>query len=460
MQNKSRVTLFLFLSIFIFTSGTIDLNNLFNYANQSKPAYIVKDNTPGSNAITDAGATLGRVLFYDKKLSVNGTLACASCHKQEFAFGDTATQSVGLNSGLTGRHSMRLVNSRFADEVRFFWDERATSLENQTTQPIQDHIEMGFSGTNGDPDLDSLIRRLEKISYYQQLFQLAFGSTQINEAKIQNALSQFIRSIQSFDSKFDVGRSQAPNMNAPFANFTADENAGKQLFLAPPNTGGAGCQGCHRGPEFDIDPNSRNNGVIAVAGNQTTVDLSNTRAPSLRDLFNNNGVLNGPLMHNGAFKTIEQVIEHYNLVPNNNSLDQRLRGPGGNLQLTAQEKSQLIAFLRTLSGRSIYTDTKWSDPFDVDGNISLTPTSAAVSFKKELEAFTMYPNPAKEYINLSLPEGNFNLQIFSLDGKILLNSNVHHSSQINIAHLNSGVYLVRAIDSENKKQFTSKLIKP
>jgi len=95
-------------------------------------------------------ATLGRVLFYDKQLSANGAIACASCHKQEFAFSDTAQQSVGLNGGLTGRHSMRLVNSRFADEVRFFWDERASSLEDQTTQPIQDHVEMGFSGENGN----------------------------------------------------------------------------------------------------------------------------------------------------------------------------------------------------------------------------------------------------------------------------------------------------------------------
>ena len=134
--------------------GTIDLNNLLNYAGQSKPAYIQKDNTPVANPITNAGATLGRVLFYDKNLSVNNTIACASCHQQRFAFGDTALQSLGLTGGLTGRHSMRLVNSRFAEESKFFWDERAASLEVQTSRPIQDHVEMGFSGANGDPDFD------------------------------------------------------------------------------------------------------------------------------------------------------------------------------------------------------------------------------------------------------------------------------------------------------------------
>ena len=145
---------FAFFGVFliILSSSTLDLGNLFNYENQAVPSYITEDNTAG-NVITDEGATLGRVLFYDKNLSSNRTIACASCHIQEFAFSDTAVASQGVN-GTTGRHSMRLVNSRFSEEERFFWDERASSLEVQTTMPIQDHAEMGFSGTNGDPDLN------------------------------------------------------------------------------------------------------------------------------------------------------------------------------------------------------------------------------------------------------------------------------------------------------------------
>jgi cytochrome c peroxidase len=134
------------------TFGTaIDPTILANYAAQTKPAYILKDNTT-TNPITNSGATLGRVLFYDKNLSKDNTVSYSSCHKREFAFGDSKIVSTGVN-GVTGRHSMRLVNSRFANEQNFFWDERATSLENQTTQPIQDHKEMGFSGTNGDSNL-------------------------------------------------------------------------------------------------------------------------------------------------------------------------------------------------------------------------------------------------------------------------------------------------------------------
>ena len=317
-------------------AGKIDLDNLVNYAAQQKPAYITKDNTAG-NPITNRGATLGRVLFYDVNLSINNTISCASCHRQQFSFSDTATASVGVN-GVTGRHSMRLINSRFSTEPRFFWDERATSLENQTTQPVQDHKEMGFSGTNGAPSISDLIAKLETIRFYQELFTFVYGDSKVTEVRIQNALAQFVRSIQSFDSKYDAGRAQVPNDNAGFPNFTAEENQGKQLFLMPPQfdgggnriAGGAGCQGCHRAPEFDIDPNSRNNGVVGTIGSAAT-DATNTRSPTLRNLLNPDGTLISQAMHDGSKLTLMSVVDHYNnvvLAPGNNNLDQRLR-PGG-----------------------------------------------------------------------------------------------------------------------------------
>ncbi|MEO0470343.1 MAG: cytochrome-c peroxidase, partial [Bacteroidota bacterium] len=357
-MQKLPIPFFLLLGAIMLSAGTIDLNNLLNYANQAVPTYITKDNTPIGNDISDAGATLGRVLFYDKNLSLNQSVSCSSCHQQAFAFSDPMVRSVGLSGGLTGRHSMRLVNSRFADEVRFFWDERATSLEDQVTQPIQDHVEMGFSGADGDPAFDSLINRLESIEYYDDLFTLAFGDDQISEARIQQALAQFVRSIQSFDSKFDVGRAQVPNNAMPFPNFSQEENTGKQLFIQPAGQGGAGCAGCHRPPEFDIDPNSLNNGVIGVVDDSLSTDLTNTRSPSLRDLVNPDGLLNGPLMHDGSFDSLIQVIEHYNLIVpgQNNNLDLRLRGgpgpnpPGQDLQLTDAQKNALVAFLGTLTG--------------------------------------------------------------------------------------------------------------
>ncbi len=357
-------------------SGLIDLNYLENYSSQTIPNYILKDNTPRNNDITDAGATLGRVLFYDKNLSSNNTVSCASCHLQEFAFGDTARVSVGV-SGSTGRHSMRLVNARFGTERNFFWDERADNLEEQTTMPIADHVEMGFSGTNGDDDFNDLIDKLEDIDYYNELFQFAYGDSVITEERMQIALAQFIRSIQSFDSKYDIGRAQVAHDSISFTNFTEEENLGKFLF-SNPTPQGAACGRCHAAPEFDIARFTQNNGVIGVANDSTAVDLTITRSPSLRNLFDSEGELNGSLMHDGSFDNLLDVINHYNQIVVdtivNPDLDPRLiraNGTGQNLNLTEDEKLALIAFIKTLSGEDVYSDERWSDPFDTNGDLTI-----------------------------------------------------------------------------------------
>ena len=465
-MNKYYTKIFLIATSIAVTvvAGTIDLNQLLNYSNQSIPAYIIKNNVPANNAITDAGATLGRVLFYDKKLSVNNTIACANCHIQQFAFGDTALASLGFDGGRTGRHSMRLANARFSNEVRFFWDERATSLENQTTHPIKDAVEMGYSGQNGQQNFDSLILKLNTISYYPTLFTAAFGTAEITEQKIQRALAQFIRSIQSFDSKFDVGRAQVTTDAQQFPNFTMQENMGKMLFLGPPPQG-AGCAGCHRAPEFDIDPNSRNNGVIGVIGD-TTVDLTNTRSPSLRDLLNKSGQLNGPLMHNGIFNSLEQVVNHYNLIPNNpanTNLDNRLRGPGGvtqNLQLTQQQKDALVAFLKTLSGNAIYTDTRWSNPFDSNGNVTIIPVSTT-GLKTFAGKFPIriYPNPTSEFVFIETISNENHIQVFNAKGQLIHESKTNGKTKLDVSNWSNGMYVVQVLNASNQLLATRKFQK-
>ena len=371
-ENYEEITTYPFVEAEF--GSSVDLENLANYANQATPSYITKNNSQG-NAITDKGATLGRVLFYDKNLSSNNSISCASCHKQEFAFSDSNVASTGVN-GTTGRHSMRLINTKFASETKFFWNERALNLETQTTMPIKDHGEMGFSGENGDENFEALLTKLSAIGYYKELFKFVYGTEEITEAKIQNALAQFIRSIQSFDSKYDAGRALAANDGQPFTNFTTQENQGKNLFLSPPTfnatgvrtSGGLGCAGCHRAPEFDIDPNTLNNGIIGTITG-IGIDTGNTRAPSLRDLVRTDGTTNGPMMHTAVITTLQAAIGHYgtiNIAPGNNNLDPRLTpgGVGQQLNLTATEVNAVIAFLRTLSGSDVYTNSKWSNPFN------------------------------------------------------------------------------------------------
>lgn len=433
-------------------AGFIDLSLLPDYEAQNVPAFITRDNMPADNAITDEGATLGRVLFHDKQLSRNGTISCSSCHRQQFAFGDTAQASIGV-AGTTGRHSMRLVNARFGDERHFFWDERADSLEMQTTMPVRDHVEMGFSGTLGDPGMDTLLARLGAQPYYAPLFTAAFGDAGITEDRIQRALAQFVRSIQSFDSKYDVGRALTGNDQQPFPNFTGQENAGKQLFLGAPVfdaqvvriAGGAGCQACHRAPEFDIDPASLNNGIInSLGGGQ---DLGNTRSPSLRDAIGPNAASNGPLFHSGGANGIMGVIAHYDSMPgpsNTPQLDPRLR-PAGNLQrlhLTQQERLELAAFIRTLTGTAIYQDERWSDPF-LNGQLTVVSGSVSLQEAGPATALRVYPVPTEAllHLELTLSEAGSVVEVRDVAGRCHLRTTA--APTIDVGQLPPGTYLLR-----------------
>ena len=311
---------------------------------------IGADNTPASNLTTNAGATLGRVLFYDRRLSVNDRVSCSSCHQQQFAFSDTAKLSRGFAGGFTGRHSMGLTNARFYASARFFWDERAASLEAQVLQPIQDGTEMGLT-------LPNLLTRLSATTYYPALFAAAFGSSEITSDRVALALSQFVRSLVSVNSKFDraFGVNGVPNFAA---TFTAQELAGQDLF-----NGRAGCARCH-GTNAHISDGVHNTGLDATI---TDVGAGNGRfkAPSLRNI-----AVRPPYMHDGRFQTLEQVIAFYDSgVQNNPGLDPRLRGgPGGNglplrLNLSAAERASLVAFLGTLTDNTFLTDVRFSNPF-------------------------------------------------------------------------------------------------
>lgn len=330
-----------------YSDASSPLPRHFSQAPPNAPSLLAVDNTPASNATTNAGATLGRVLFYDRRLSVNDRVSCSSCHQQQFAFSDTARLSRGFAGGLTGRHSMGLSNARFYAGGRFFWDERAATLEAQVLRPIQDATEMGLT-------LPDVVTKLKLTTYYPSLFTAAFGSPDITSDRVALALAQFVRSLVSANAKFDraFGANGVPNFAA---TFTAQELAGQDLF-----NGRAGCARCH-GTNAHISDAVHNTGLDATI---TDVGAGNGRfkAPSLRNV-----AVRPPYMHDGRFRTLEQVIAFYDSgVQNNPGLDPRLRGPGGQpqrLNLSAAERSALVAFLGTLTDNTFLTDVKFSNPF-------------------------------------------------------------------------------------------------
>lgn len=338
----------------------------FNYANVQLPGFFLnndlqrEDNTPNNNPITDNGATLGRVLFYDKKMSANNTVSCASCHQQENGFSDPNVFSVGFEGGLTGRNSMGLANARYYQNGRFFWDERANTLEDQVLMPIQDHVEMGMT-------LAELETKLAVEDYYAPLFTAAFGDADVTSNRISLALAQFIRSMVSYQSKYDAGLAQTNNPQANFPNFTQSENLGKNLFFSNRTR----CSDCHDTNAF-VGDQARNNGLDAVftdlgvggvTGNNN--DTGEFKVNSLRNIE-----LTGPYMHDGRFATLGEVIDHYDDgVQNSQFLDNRLRQGNGvrRLNLNGQERQALIDFLIALTDNNFITDEKFSNPF-IDGN--------------------------------------------------------------------------------------------
>ncbi|HET6341834.1 MAG TPA: cytochrome-c peroxidase, partial [Gemmatimonadota bacterium] len=192
------------------------------------------DNTPPENPITNAGATLGRVLFYDVRLSANDRIACASCHQQAFGFGDTARFSPGLSGRHPERRTMALANARFYEYGKFFWDERASPLEAQILHPIQDTLEMGM-------ELGALARKLGATPYYPAFFTAAFGSPEVTSDRVSLALAQFVRSLVSAESRFDAvfATAGAPN----YSLLSEQEREGMRIFN---DAGDAGCVNCHR----------------------------------------------------------------------------------------------------------------------------------------------------------------------------------------------------------------------
>lgn len=317
----------------------------------------------------NAVATLGRVLFYDRKLSFNNTTSCSSCHLAHLGFADGQQVSTGMQNTQTKRNAPGIANLAFESE--FFWDGRRNDLEAMVLDPVQDHVEMGLS------NLDAVVSKLSHFEEYQSLFSDAFGSPEITEMRMRTALSDFIRSMVSADTKFD-------QWTAGTANFNGQELRGKELFDQH-------CQTCHGGGSFGgwgwanigLDEDYQDQGV----GEWQNWDGANGAflIPQLRNV-----AVTGPYMHDGRFATLEEVIDHYdqNIVLHEN-LDYRLidfstadegsiidlpfGGIGGDwaemgvsprrLDLSGADKAALVAFLETLTDEELMTAERFQNPW-------------------------------------------------------------------------------------------------
>lgn len=318
-------------------------------------AVYIGDNVLEDFVLSNEMATLGRVLFYDPRLSIDNTVSCGSCHQQENAFSSSEQFSTGIFGQKTTRNSMSLANHRWSRN--FFWDTRENFLEDQILQPIVHPEEMGS-------DLEQLVKELETVLGYNELFEDAFGSPEISSTKISAAIAHFIRAMVSFNSKYDIGSTM------DFENFTDSELAGKNLFFD--GNGLTACNHCHVGQTFLRSNDPRNNGLseniedlgrFEITGNES--DKGKFKTVTLRNI----GVT-APYMHDGRFETLEEVIQFYNSdIQAHPNLDDRLTvetqtgGTPVQMNLSEQDIADLVAFLRTLTDETFINDERFSDPF-------------------------------------------------------------------------------------------------
>lgn len=324
---------------------------------------------PNDNPLTEQGVALGRMLFYDTRLSSDNRVSCASCHRQSAAFSDNSQFSMGVEGRIGTRNSMSLANLLWVN--RLFWDGRVTSLEEQALHPLRDPKEMNMSP-------EEAAAKLQSIPEYPPRFKQVFGSEHITPTNIAKALAQFQRTLISSNSRYDryLRGEYRP---------TSLELQGIQLFFTHPipeiGLRGGNCGDCHIGPLVQGDPTAfrgfHNNGLDndanlspglqAVTNNPN--DRGKFRAVSLRNI-----ALTAPYMHDGRFRTLEEVLEHYDQhIQMSRTLDPLIIEASNEirtdndapvkLHLTEQEKRAIIAFLHMLTDSTFIQDRRFANPF-------------------------------------------------------------------------------------------------
>ena len=280
-------------------------------------------------------ASLGKKLFSEKLLSKDLSISCASCHKPAFAFADTFAFSVGIGGKLTKRNTPSVLNMK--NRPYYFWDGRAVSLEEQSLMPIQNPDEMGLP-------IEEAVKRLNASDEYKMLFQKIFKQNP-SAKNLSAAFSAYEKTLETVNSKFD-------DWSNDLDKLSPQEERGRQLFIGSR----AKCFDCHSTEDFTnddfkniglYDGNTLNDaGLYNITKKET--DLGKFKTPGLRNV-----AVTAPYMHNGMFKTLEEVVDYYNdtrkIIKAPVNLDNALLRPLG---LTENEKKDLVAFLKTLTDKA------------------------------------------------------------------------------------------------------------
>ncbi|NMH59332.1 cytochrome-c peroxidase [Alteromonas sp. MYP5] len=353
------------LGIFILTTPRYDAPSPVETFNV--PFVFGRFTIPTDNPLTKESIELGRRLFYDPRLSGTNQISCATCHQQALAFTDGLAGSVGVSGKPLAFNSMSLANLMWGPQ-RFFWDGRATSLEEQALLPIQHPDEMA-------QDLGLLVKELSRDETYIALFGIAFGG--ISNEAIAKALASFQRILISANSRYD-------QYLRGEISLTEEEELGRKLFMAHPDTKaslrGGNCIDCHSqfltsGFTAQLDGFSNNgldNDAALLAGLSEVTGKAEHRGffktPTLRNI-----AVTAPYMHDGRFNTLEEVLNHYNggiqfsetlspLIVEADNIDNH-QGSTISLNLTEKEERAIISFLHTLTDEQFLSDIRFSDPF-------------------------------------------------------------------------------------------------
>jgi len=309
---------------------------------------------PDDNPMTVEGVALGKKLFYEKRLSGNNTMSCATCHMPEVSFADSARLSVGIDGLLGNRNSPNIVNVGWMN--RLFWDGRAASVEEQALAPVVNPVEMHSNWTK-------VAHKLSADNAYVSLFEKAFGSTVIDSTRVVKAIAQFERTLLSGDAPFDKFLT-----NQPSGWSTSDFSSAYNGFMVFMDENKGDCFHCHGDATNPLwtDNLFHNNGLDATFTDlgqgkvtQNPNDNGKFKTPTLRNLL-----FTPPYMHDGRFKTLEEVVNHYSTgLKHSPTIDPLMKKVDlGGVNLSETDKIDLVMFLKSLTDSSFVKNPAYLDP--------------------------------------------------------------------------------------------------